>query len=325
MKIGLLLPHFGDQCTHERVFGQARSIEEAGFNSVWVRDHFQFHPHAFEGQSSLFLEPFTTLAGIATLTKKLILGTATVVTFRHPLVTSQLFGTLAYVAKGRIIAGMGAGTDRSQFAVSGLPREQRGKIVEEYLQILRLMWTQDHVSFHGEFYNFDDLAINPKPPADMPLYYGGMTRVGIRRTVTYCDGWLPQRTPFKILDGWLAYVRELEQQQQKKKPTAVSYFPLASIDRDSSKARQRIGIERIVQNLERMIREKNLQGITATEADLDGSIICGSPQECVDQLGKFKDRGYDEVVLDLRNTFDVWENSIELVAAEVLPHFREDT
>lgn len=322
MKIGLLLPHFGDQCTHERVFGSVRWMEDVGFSSVWVRDHLSFRPHAFEGKSTMFLEPFTTLTAIAALTQKLILGTATIVTYRHPLITSQLFGTLAYIAKGRIIAGVGAGTPRAPFDAVGLPFEKRGKIVEEMIEILRLTWSQDHASYHGEIYHFDDMTIDPKPPPDTPIYYGGLTNVGMRRAVQFCDGWLPQRTPFKVLDGMVTQLRELEVKYGKKKPTGIIYFPLANIDRDSRRARDRIDIKKLVDNLGHMIVDKKWKGISATEKDLEGSIIVGSPQECVDQLGKFQERGYQEVVFDLRNTFDEWEKGIELLGMFVVPHFK---
>jgi probable F420-dependent oxidoreductase len=323
MKIGLLIPHFGDHCTHDRIFGMARPMEDAGFHTLWVRDHLSFRPHAFEGQSSLFLEPFTTLSAIAALTRRIMLGTATIVTFRHPLVTSQLFGTLSYIAKGRILAGIGAGNITSDFVASGLPFEQRGKIVEEFIQILRLTWKQDHASFQGAFYHFNDMTIDPRPAADTPIYYGGMTSAAVRRTAEFCDGWLPQRMPFKVLDGMVARLRELETKFQRKGKIAISYFPLANIDRDSARARQRIGMDRLVKNLAHMIEEKGWKGITATEENLAGSIIVGSPQEVVDQLGAFQERNYDEVVFDMRNTYDEWETNIELLATHVLPHFRE--
>jgi alkanesulfonate monooxygenase SsuD/methylene tetrahydromethanopterin reductase-like flavin-dependent oxidoreductase (luciferase family) len=322
MKLGLLLPHFGNHCTHDRVFGQARWIEKAGFNSVWVRDHLTFRPHKYEGDSTLFLEPFTTLAAIAALTDRLILATATIVTFRHPLVTSQLFGTLSYIAKGnRIIAGVGAGTPRAPFDAVGNPYEKRGRLVEEMIQILRLTWSQDNPSFHGEFYNFDEINIDPRPPADIPIYYGGMTNAAIRRTVKYCDGWLPQQMPYKIFDRMTTYMRELEDQHQKQKPIAISYFPITSIDRDRAKARRRVDIDRLVQRLGEHIKQKKWKGMSASEKELAGMLIVGNPQECVEQLGSFQERGIDEIVFDLRMAFDEWENALELLATDVLPHF----
>lgn len=318
MKFGLLLPHFGKHCSHERVFGQIAAIEKAGFNSVWVRDHLSFRPHEFEGKHTLFLEPFTTLSALAALTKTIKLGTAVIVTYRHPLVTSQLFGTLAYIAKGRIIAGVGAGTPRAPYDAVGLPYEKRGKIVDEMIEILRLTWSQNNVSYHGEFFNFDDMTIDPKPPADTPIYYG----VSVRRTAQFCDGWLPQRTPFVLLDRQVEQLRKYEQKFNRKKPIAISYFPLTSINRDSKLAWERIGLDGLVADLAQTVRERKYKGVVASKENLAGLMLCGNPQEVIEQLQPFVERGYDEIVFDLRNTYDRWEDSIELLANEVLPSFK---
>jgi len=325
MKIGLRLPSYGEHCTYERVIGNSRWIEEAGFNSVWVRDQLSFHPHAFEGRGTNILEPFTTLAAIAALTKQLKLGTSTVVTYRHPLVTSALFGTLAYISKGRIIPGIGAGNERSAFAAVGLPFEKRGKIVEEMLQILRLTWRQDHVSFHGEFYNFDHMTIDPKPPADTPLFYGGTSKYAVQRAVKYCDGWLPSRIPFKVLDRFISFLRELEEKEKKQKRMMINYSVLGSIDKDSARAWKRVGVQEMIENQARLIRENKWEGVSAaTKEDLDGVLVAGSPQEFVDQLFRFQERGIEEILLEFRTTFDEWEKTLDLLAAEVLPHFKED-
>ena len=72
-----------------------------------------------------------------------------------------------------------------------------------------------------------------------------------------------------------------------------------------------------------MIKRTKWKGVEGREEDLEGSLIVGSPQQCVDQIGKLQERGIDEVAFDLRNTFDEWEESIELLATEVLPHFKK--
>ena len=320
----MVLPHFGKHSTYERVFGHVRWIEEVGFDSVWVRDHLFFQPSSFEGKSTHILEPFTTLAAIGTLTHRLKLGTSTVVTYRHPLVASALFGTLAYIAKGRIIAGIGAGAHRATFEAVGMPFEKRGKIVEEMLEILRLTWSRDHASYQGEFYRFEDVTIDPKPPPGTPIYYGGISSASLRRAITYCDGWLPYRIPLKVLNRLMDHLRERLARERQKDRIAVAYSPLVSIDRDGDRARKRIGMDSLLGNLARAIKENQWDGISATEENLEGMIIAGNPQQCADQLAVLQTMGVDEILLDLRNTYDEWESSLDLLATGVLPHFRED-
>jgi alkanesulfonate monooxygenase SsuD/methylene tetrahydromethanopterin reductase-like flavin-dependent oxidoreductase (luciferase family) len=71
-----------------------------------------------------------------------------------------------------------------------------------------------------------------------------------------------------------------------------------------------------------MSLDERWKAIGTSKEDLEGTFVVGSPQECVDQLARFKERGYDEIVLDLRNIMDKWDQSVELLATDVLPHFR---
>jgi alkanesulfonate monooxygenase SsuD/methylene tetrahydromethanopterin reductase-like flavin-dependent oxidoreductase (luciferase family) len=118
-------------------------------------------------------------------------------------------------------------------------------------------------------------------------------------------------------------LRERHARERRKDRIAIAYSPLVSIDRDGERAKRRIGIEGLLENLERAIKENQWEGISATEGSLDGMIIAGNPQQCVDQLGRLQVMGIDEILLDLRNTYDEWESSLDLLANAVLPHFRE--
>src|SRR5262245_39504065 len=104
-RFGLLLPHFSDDATRERLFGFVARIEALGFECVWVRYNLSFEAHGFE-KPGRFVDPFVTLSVIAGLTTRLRLGTAVTVPFRHPLVTAQLVGSLAWAAAGRFEMGV---------------------------------------------------------------------------------------------------------------------------------------------------------------------------------------------------------------------------
>ncbi|HYU21166.1 MAG TPA: LLM class flavin-dependent oxidoreductase, partial [Chloroflexota bacterium] len=137
-RVGVLLPPFGDESRWERLFGFSPRLEELGYRSVWVRDHINFHPHAFEGQSRRFVDPFIALTAVGMLTRRMVLGTGTLVPFRHPLVVSQLFGSLADVCGNRIIAGIGAGGAAHSFEAVEMPYESRWQACRELAHILRL-------------------------------------------------------------------------------------------------------------------------------------------------------------------------------------------
>lgn len=316
-QFGLLLPHFGDHTTYGRVFDLAGRLEDLGFHSVWVRDHLSFQPHGFEGTSSTFLESFTTLTAIAARTTRLVLGTGVIIPFRHPLVTSQLFGTLAYVARGRVIAGIGAGGVKKPFTATGVPHAKRFQLCKEMAQILRLTWSGPRVSYRGEFFAFEDVTIDPRPPADTPLWYGGSSVGSVRRALEYCDGWFPGRCPLRTLDARLQMLREGAAAVGKRMAAAI--IPVVSIDRDRETALDKINVAGL---LEEARGRPAWQGPFATADDLEGILIAGSPRDCVREVQKLVDREMDVVVFDLRLRFADYEQSVEVLGREVLPAFR---
>ena len=94
MEFGLLLPHFGEYADRDRLLEGSRRAEELGFDSVWVRDHLLFEPHGeFESAATDFYEPLTVLTAIGAVTERIALGTATLIPYRHPLITFKYFAT----------------------------------------------------------------------------------------------------------------------------------------------------------------------------------------------------------------------------------------
>lgn len=85
MKFGLLLPHFGEHASREQLVGRAKTIEEMGFDSVWVRDHLVFSPHGMESDDPTFFEPLLTLAAVGAVTERIRLGTAVLIIRAGPV------------------------------------------------------------------------------------------------------------------------------------------------------------------------------------------------------------------------------------------------
>lgn len=318
-QIGILLPHFGYMANKERVIDKAPQLEEWGFNSVWVRDHLMFQPHEFEPQSTTFMEPFTTLTAIAAITKNLIVGTATVIPFRHPLVTSQLYGGLSAVAgPGRVIAGIGAGTPKKPFQATGQSWDQRVQMVKELGEILKLTWSQPNASYKGEIWEFEGVTIDPHPPADTPIWYGGSTPASVRRALEYCDGWFPGRCPMKTFDKLLARVRKGGEEQGRK--MGVGIIPVISVDKNREAALEKVNVEGL---LEEGRSRKFWDGPFETADDLEGILIAGSPEDCINEIKKFIDRGVDQLVLDFRMRPSDYDDQVAWVARDILPAVKE--
>src|SRR5438876_6119281 len=199
-RYGLLLPHFGEHASREHLIRGAQRAERYGFDSVWVRDHLVFHPHGMEGQNRTHVDPMVALALVAGATDRLILGTGSLVPYRHPIHMALLLSSLEVVAgAGRVIAGFGIGTFDHEFDAAGLGGIDRRQLLPEQIDIMRRLWSGQQISHQGKFYSFKDVDIHPSPaaPGNIPIWYCGNSPASVRRAVEYCDGWMPGRITIK--------------------------------------------------------------------------------------------------------------------------------
>ena len=119
LKFGLLLPHFCEYGSAERCIEGSKKAEAYGFDSVWVRDHLVFEPHGMEGEDNTHIEGLLILAAVATVCKKLTLGTGTMISHRHPIHLAQAMAGLSTLCDSNIIMGLGLGTFPHEFEAAG--------------------------------------------------------------------------------------------------------------------------------------------------------------------------------------------------------------
>jgi alkanesulfonate monooxygenase SsuD/methylene tetrahydromethanopterin reductase-like flavin-dependent oxidoreductase (luciferase family) len=314
-KFGVLLLHFGHTASRETVIDQAPKLEKWGFDSVWVRDHLMFQPHGFEKPSTVFMEPFSTLTAIAAITTKLVVGTATIIPFRHPLVTSQLFGGVSMVAgPGRLIAGIGAGAPKKPFEATGLAYEDRFDATKEMAEILKLTWSTEEGSYDGRLYRFEGITIDPHPPADTPIWYGGSTPASVRRALEYCDGWFPGRCPLKTFDKYVKRVRCGAEEQGRE--MGVGIIPVVSIANTREEALAKVDVDGLLAEAN---ERKFWDGPFESADDLAGLLIAGTPDDCAEQIDEYVQRGVDQLVFDFRMRPDDYEEQVARLAEQVLP------
>lgn len=321
MTYGVLVPHFGEHATRERILGSGALAERLGFDAVWVRDHLLWKPHGMEGTDLTFIEPLEVLAALAATTSRVVLGTAVLIPLRWPLKLAQDLATLSYLSGGRVAAGLGMGSNHAELAAAGFSRETRKQVFIETAAILREVWAADDVTFAGERFSFEGITIRPKPVAPIPLWYGGTTRASVRNAVAHCDAWMPGRIPLATLDDRLGYLSELEGQQGRR--LVRSIIPLVKIDRDRAKARSGLDVEALAGSSEASKDWIAPSGGFQTLDDLGGIVAAGEPDEVADQIALIAERGIDHFVFDLRMQFDTFEESLELIAERVLPQLQK--
>lgn len=204
MKVGLVLPQFGEHATTENIIYIATEAEKEGIDSVWVLDRLLWPikpqtPYVASPDGSLpveyqnVLDPLTTLTYVAAVTEQISLGTSVIdIFFQNPIVLSKRITTLDILSDGRVIAGLGIGWSKDEYEVSGIPYKDKGTRADEYLQVLKKIWTDDVVEFKGQFYNIPASKIGPKPvqKPHPPILLGGFSPKTFSRIVNYANGWI---------------------------------------------------------------------------------------------------------------------------------------
>lgn len=219
VSFGLTLPNrgvlFGATSAAE-MLELAETAEKSGcFDSVWVGDSIMAKPR---------LESITLLTAVAARTRRVKLGPACFASFplRHPVLLAYQWASLDLISEGRtiMVACMGGGSQQAggdffnEFKTMGVPIPERAARMEEGITILRKLWSEDHVTLHGRFYQLDDVTIEPKPAqrpapiwiANNPQVFGVGDRTLSRaaeRVARFADGWMTTMvTPEGFREAW---------------------------------------------------------------------------------------------------------------------------
>ena len=204
MKVGFMLPVFGDLATSKNMIAMADFAERKGFESIWCNDHVIMpteittpYPYSRSGDyiadpKGNQLESYTSLAFVAGHTNQINLGfSITVAPYRHPLVTAKMIATIDVLSNGRLIVGVGAGWLNEEFNALGVPTDNKWMRTEEHIRIWKELWTADEPSYQGSIYSFSDVQSRPQPAQKPhpPITIGGNGKACFRRVIELADGW----------------------------------------------------------------------------------------------------------------------------------------
>src|SRR5579871_6812850 len=202
MKLALNLLNFGEAATLDNFQRWVAFAEEYAFDAVLISDHIAITPDVAARYPTPFVDPFLLLAWVAARTSKLEVGTTvTILPYRHPLHTARLVANLDQLSNGRFIFGVGVGWAQQEFATLGADFEHRGSVANEYLEVMKLCWSEDVASFSGRFVSFSDVHTGPRPVRQPhpPIWVGGASDAALRRAVRYGTAWHPIRSRFSWL------------------------------------------------------------------------------------------------------------------------------
>jgi probable F420-dependent oxidoreductase len=191
MQLGIHLPQIGRKAGPDGIRRAAVQAEELGFHDVWTSEHIITPAGAMYPPSPLFYDPVLSLAWAAAYTKRVRLGTSVLVLpMRHPLPLAKELATLQNLSGGRFILGAGVGWLEAEFAALGVPFKERGRRMDEGIEMMRAVWSDDPVSFPSRSIpaEIDNMRMMPKPERPIPIWIGGTSQPALRRAARL-DGW----------------------------------------------------------------------------------------------------------------------------------------
>ena len=231
MKVGITLPQAGQQATRENIIHMAQNAESEDFDSLWVFERLLWpinpqtpYPATPDGslpnEYQIILDPLETLTYVAAKTNKIALGTSVMdILFHSPVILARRFATLDLLSEGRAIAGLGIGWSKDEYQASNMPFKDKGERANEFLQVLKRIWTDDVVEFKGKYYNIPASKIGPKPvqKPHPPIYMGGFSPNTYSRIVNYdTNGWLGLiGGPLEYLDNTIKTIQNIANKANK--------------------------------------------------------------------------------------------------------------
>jgi F420-dependent oxidoreductase-like protein len=278
-----------------------RHAEDAGFEWISVWDHFYA---ADVSGGAECLEAVATHAALATATSRVRCGSLVYsVGYRHPAVLANAMATLDHLSGGRVTLGLGAGWHRGEYDAYGIPFPATGvrlTQLDEAIQCIRGLLTQDVTNFAGEYFQLRDARCEPKPVQPrLPIWVGGGgERVTLRIAARHADGW---NVPFLAPDAYAHKVGVLHEHCQ-------------DAGRDPAEITKSVNVGLA------WTPEALSEQFGAMAEFVKPGVLTGSTAQVVDRVGAYRDGGAEWVNIAMRAPFDF--DGLERFATEVVPEVR---
>jgi len=311
----------------QQVSQRARAAQRNNFEALFVAQHF------ITGPDAAILQSLPLLAYLAGQVPGMYVGTSIfLLPLHHPVMVAEYIATLDNLSGGKVLFGVGQGYRDSEFNSFGIDkRERRGRLVES-LEVIRRLWTEDGVTFHGKFFHLDKVSMAPKPlqRPGPPILLGADSVKTVARVPEVADHWIASRRHSKtfLREAVPAYKTALERHGRPYKGLFI--FRDLCIADSTREAEQRIreGYERRYLRYQQWGQPGERYDLKFEELMRD-RLILGSPSEVVEQVMAYHEEFGAEVMwfmvdwpgMDPRFTLE----TIERFGAEVIPQINRLT
>jgi alkanesulfonate monooxygenase SsuD/methylene tetrahydromethanopterin reductase-like flavin-dependent oxidoreductase (luciferase family) len=326
MKFGFIPTEGGtffDEALAEAIYG-----DELGFDSVWLEEHHSIRNHYWPS-------PLMALAGIATRTNRVLLGTDIVVLpFYHPVRAAEDMAMLDVISGGRAIFGAAIGYRPPEFELYDVGLDDRGARYVEMLKIMRALWTQDYVEYEGRFFKIKG-CIEPRPTSPIPIWLGGWGELSLKRAAQFGDAWVPGPTANleKLLSAQQQY-RTFLTNVGKNPEDAPNPLTREVVIAETRERAWELAEKYVMVNYRDeysggwkhpLIGSQDQTPVALDSLSQDRFIV-GNPVDCISQIKRFEETfGVDHLICRLYFAGMPHEHimkELKLLAQEVFPAFR---
>ncbi len=243
MKIGFALGNIGPIGTSEAISRIAQRAEALGYDSVWTVERLLWPvkpktPYGGSPDGALpepykhVLDPLDALTFAAAHTHKLALGTSVLdMPYYNPVMLARRLTTIDVLSNGRLRVGLGLGWSQDEMDAVGADMKQRGARADEFLQVLKSIWTTNPVEFRGKFFQVPKSYINPKPvqKPHPPIYLAAFAPPALKRLATMADGWNPVMIPVAGMADMFGTVKRMAEEAGRD-PSSLSLVVRANLE-----------------------------------------------------------------------------------------------
>jgi probable F420-dependent oxidoreductase len=287
----------------------AQTTEELGYDAITSSEHMVMPVDLVPAMGSYWVDALTAMTFVAGATKRLRVNSSVIVLpYHEPIAYAKAISTLDVLCGGRVTVTFGVGMARGEFAALGVPFARRGRITDEYIEVLKILWTAEKPEYHGEFVDFADVDFEPKPlqKPHPPIWIGGSSMPALLRAARVGDGWYPSGSQggngpwlnsVKDLPAFLAEARKIPGFAEREADFEIA-MPVSNI---------RFGPN-----------HEPLAGVLGPPV---------STQEVIDRIAELQDAGVDWTSIPRLDptpvrSLEEYLEGLEWAAKEVMPAFR---
>jgi probable F420-dependent oxidoreductase len=280
-------------------------VDRCGYDSLWVGDHLAFAVAIFD--------PLLQLAQAAVVSRRLVLGTNVyLLPLRHPAPVAKQVASLDHLCEGRLIFGVGVGGEFLQeFAVAGVPRNERGARLSAAIPLLRQLWSGNPVSYAGRYFGaFAEVAMQPpaRQPGGPPIWCGGRADAALARTGRLADGWMSYVvTPDTYRASLAKIAKAADAAGRQVARFGTGHLLFARLDTSYE-----VALERATETLSHRYA-MDFRRATERYAAL------GTADQVAARIRDFYDAGVRHIVIDLVGPYEERPQQIEDFAEKVMP------